>query len=112
MSHEKVERTRTNKQNRALHKFFEESAVELNNAGISQKVLLEYLEVEHTAHSVKALFRAIGRAKFGKTSTADLTTVEVQECFEEIVRLFAQHGIVMNFPSYQETAEYLKSFDL
>lgn len=105
------ERKRTLKQNKAIHKFFQEAADELNNAGISQILLLEGLEVEHTFYSVKALFRAIGRAKFGKVSTADLTTKELQETFEEMQRLFARFGISMGFPSYEDSEEYLRSYE-
>ncbi len=102
---------RTLRQNRAVHKFFNEAACELNARGITMKVLLDTLDVEHTSHSVKSIFRAIGRVKCGKTSTADLTTVELQECFEELARLFAQNGLVMNFPSYEDTKEYLSSYE-
>lgn len=106
------DRKRTSRQNRAVHKFFEEASNELNNSGISQKLLIQNLDVEHTPQSVKSIFRAIGKAKFEKTSTADLTTKELQDCFEEITRLFAQHGIDMKFPSYEDSEEYLKSYEL
>lgn len=105
-----TERKRTLKQNKSIHKFFEEASVELNNADISLKVLLETLEVEHTAESVKSIFRAIGRAKFGKVSTADLTTKELNETFEELARLFAKNGIHILFPSVENSEEYLESF--
>ena len=103
-------RLRTKKQNRAAHKFFKELSDELNNAGISQKLLIEGLEVEHTEHSVKSVFRAIGRAKFGKLSTADLTTKELHETFEEMSRICARLGIVIGFPSYEDSEEYLQSY--
>lgn len=106
----KEERKRTLRQNRSLHKFFNEAACELNACGVTMKVLLDTLDVEHTSHSVKAVFRAIGRAKFGKISTADLTTKELNETFEELARLFAQNGIYMLFPSVENSEEYLNSF--
>lgn len=105
------ETQRTKKQNRAVHKFFQEASDELNGAGISQKLLIEDLEVEHTPQSVKSLFRAIGKAKFGKVSTADLTTRELQETFEEVTRLFARFGISMTFPSYEDSEEYLRTLE-
>ena len=109
---QETDRKRTLAQNRAIHKFFQEAAVELNNAGIDQKLLLEGLEVEHTFYSVKEIFRAIGRAKFGKVSTADLTTKELQETFEEMQRMFARVGISMTFPSYEDSEEYLRSYEV
>lgn len=70
---------RTTRQNRSLHKWFEEVSRECNNSGIDMKVLVSNLRVDTTPESIKSIFREIGRLKYGKVSTADLTTKEVNE---------------------------------
>jgi hypothetical protein len=52
---------------------------ECNNSGIDMKVLVSNLRVDTTPESIKSIFREIGRLKYGKVSTADLTTKEVNE---------------------------------
>ena len=78
---------RTNLQNKSLHKWFEEVSRECNNSGIDMKVLVSNLRVDTTPESVKSVFREIGKVKYGKSSTAELTTKEGNECFEECNRL-------------------------
>lgn len=105
------EKIRTPKQNNSEHKLFEEVAVELNNHGISMKALIENLEINHTKYSVKAVFRAIGKAKFGKDSTAKLTTKETQECYEEFNRMLSSYGIFIAWPSVESSPGYLSSLE-
>lgn len=103
---------RTIKQNKALHKFFEEVSRELNNQGIDVRVMVKNLRVDATPEMVKSIFRSIGNEKYGVTSTADLTTSQVNSCYDEFNRLLALEGIHINFPSYQESDEYLNSFNV
>lgn len=103
---------RTNKQNASLHKYFEEVARELNEHGIDVKVLVSRLRVDATPEMVKNIYRAIGSEKFGIKSTAELTTKQVNECYDEFNRLLALEGIQINFPSYKESEEYLNSFNV
>ena len=93
---------RTIKQNSSLHKWFSELSRELNNNGVDVKVLVENLRVDATPEMVKSIFRAIGKEKFGVKSTADLTTSQVNECYDEFVRLMANVGIFIPFPSYND----------
>lgn len=53
------EKIRTAKQNKALHKFCELLAEACNEAGISQRLFLEGLEVDNSPESVKAVFRGL-----------------------------------------------------
>ena len=101
---------RTIKQNKSLHKYFEELSRELNNNGVDVKVLVSNLRVDATHEMVKNIFRTIGKEKFGIISTSELTTKQVNECFEEFTRLLANVDIYIPFPSYTETEEYLNSF--
>ena len=108
---DKVAKKRTLKQNRSLHKWCTEVAVELNNRGIGQKVLLERVEVDHSMESIKSIWRAICRAKFGKTSTTELTTSEINNVYDEMTRMLSEYDVHVSFPSQENTEEYLNSFN-
>lgn len=102
---------RTKKQNNSLHLFCDQLAEELTDNGISLQVFIKDLSVDLTGENVKSAIRAIGKAKFGKTSTADLTTKELQACYEEINRHISQWGIHVPFPSEETRAEALESYN-
>ena len=95
------ENKRTLKQNKSVHKYFKEVADELNGQGISQTNFIKGLEIDFSEHSVKDIFRAIGKQKYGKKSTADLTTSELQGCWEEMNRRLADFGTSIPFPSIE-----------
>lgn len=97
---------RTIRQNSSLHRWFSELSRELNNNGVDVKVLVENLRVDATPEMVKSIFRAIGKEKFGVKSTADLTTSQVNECYDEFIRLLANVGIFIPFPSYTNGEEH------
>lgn len=101
---------RTLKQNRSLHQYFNELSKELNTQRIDVKVLVENLRVDSTPEMMKNIFRSIASEKYGIKSTTELTTKQVNECYDEFNRILATQGIHINFPSYQESEEYLNSF--
>lgn len=101
---------RTIKQNSSIHSWFDEVSRELNLAGIDFKVLVESLRVDATPELVKSVFRQICYAKFEKKSTADLTSKELQECWEEMNRLLASVGVHCPYHSVENTEEYMNSF--
>ena len=107
----KVEKQRSLAQNRALHKYCQELAIELNNAGIGIDVFMKNIEADHTMESVKSLWRAFAKAKYGKSSTAELTTSEINAIYDEVNRHIAQFGIYMSFPSQENTENYLNSYE-
>lgn len=90
---------RTNQQNKSLHVYCTELANELNGAGISMQAFVKDIQVDHTMESVKNLWRAIAKAKYGKSGTSELTKQEVDKVYEEINRHVAQFGIHIAFPS-------------
>jgi len=92
---------RTLNQNNALHLYCKMLSDELNEAGISQKVFLNGLEVDNSPESVKAVFRALGMAKYGKDSTAKLTKKEMSDLYEEFNRHTSKIGISIPFPSIE-----------
>ena len=98
---ETPERTRTSQQNKSLHVYCTELATELNNAGISMRALIADLHIDHTKESVKSIWRAIAKAKYGKDSTTELTTKELQAVYEEMNRMVGNMGIYMAWPSQE-----------
>ena len=99
---ETKERQRTIQQNRSLHLYCQQLSNKLNEAGISQRVLLEGLEIDNSEESIKDIFRSLGRAKYQKSSTSMLTTIEIGDCYEELNRHIAHLGIHVPWPSQEE----------
>lgn len=89
---------RTERQSRAIHVYFEEVARELNDRGIDMRVLVKNLQVAHTKDSVKGIWKAIGEAKYGKKSTTQLTSKEIDEVYDELNKLLSEHDIHIAFP--------------
>lgn len=88
---------------------FDQVAQELNNHGITLQMALQGLEVDVTSVNVKDMFRSIAMAKFNVTSTSELDTKQIQECYEEMVRHFGKLGIEIKWPNFTDTEEYLDS---
>jgi len=89
---------RTNQQNRSLHKLCQQVADTMVEYGLDLNVVAD---VPATRETVKALFREMGRKMYGKESTADLTTVEIQQVFEVFAKAIGQHtGEPVTWPSY------------
>lgn len=105
-----MERKRTIQQNKSLHRWCEETARELNNSGISKSVFYSNIEADYTPENIKELWRSFARAKYGKSSTTELTTKEFTEIYEEMNRLLSQFGIFMPFPSETNSDNYLSSY--
>ena len=105
------EKRRTLKQNKALHKYCAEAAEECSRVGLFVQALVRNIEVDVSPELIKEMWRGIARVKFGKKSTADLTTKEFVQVGEEVGRHLAQFGIELSFPSEEDTDEYLKSYE-
>ncbi len=104
---------RSSAQNRALHKGCQEIADILVENGISLQVLLQHLDVRPSMESIKAIYRDIARAKFEVTSTADLDTSQINKVWEDLSKAVSQStGVYIPFPSYENTEEYLKSYEI
>lgn len=107
-----MEQQRTKSQNRSEHKLFQEAANECVAHGITMKPILEACDIYPTSHTMKDIFREIGRVKFGKESTADLTTVENMQVAEEFIKILSdvsQGNIALVFPSQFQSEEYLEN---
>ena len=95
---------RTLRQNDALHKYCRQLSDALVEAGISQRMFLEGLEHDTSPEFIKSVFRAIGKSKYGKTSTSILSTKECSNVYEELNRQSASKGISIPWPSEDELA--------
>lgn len=96
---------RTNQQNKAIHILFTEYAKALNEAGFDmRKTLKPSIAIPWTGRSVKEfLWKPIQKAQLNKTSTTELTTVEIDEVFDTINRHLGERiGIHIPFPSIDE----------
>jgi hypothetical protein len=97
---------RTMRQNKALHVLFQLLANTLNDNGLDMKKTLKpSVDIPWTGASVKEwLWKPVQNAQLNKNSTTKLTTVEIDQVFDTLVRhLGEQFGISMNFPSIDQT---------
>lgn len=97
---------RTPRQNRALHVLFQLLANTLNDNGLDMKKTLKpSVDIPWTGASVKEwLWKPMQKAQLNKDSTTKLTTVEIDQVFDTLVRhLGEQFGISLNFPSIDQT---------
>tara|TARA_Y200000002_G_C22471509_1_gene574776 strand:+ start:185 stop:604 length:420 start_codon:yes stop_codon:yes gene_type:complete len=94
-------KTRTSRQNNALHLYCRIAAKDLNDAGCDQrKVLKPSMSIPWTMESFKEnLFKPVMAAMFGHTTTADLKTGQVGEVYDTINReLSEKFGVQTSFP--------------
>lgn len=112
-SYIKQHKIRSTAQNKALHLLCQQIADYCVEHGITTEVLVKDFEVYPTMETIKSMIRQAGVEKYGKTSTSELTTTELQKCYEETVaRHIAQiTGEYFPFPSQETTNEALKSLE-
>jgi hypothetical protein len=104
---ERETKKRTSQQNRALHKYFELLAEELNDAGLDVKeVLRPSVDIEWTGELIKEyIWRPVQMAQLKKKSTTQLTTSEIDQIYEVITRHLGQKfGLYVPFPSEENPA--------
>lgn len=109
-------KTRSLTQNKALHKYCEMVAHELSNNGHTMQDVVKVItrvEITPTTENVKEiLWREIQKALFGKKSTTELTTAEVNRVYEVMSMFLAREfEISLPFPSEENTQEYLESYE-
>ena len=96
---------RSTRQNRAIHKYFELLADELNSAGWDMKRTLRHdVDIPWNGDTVKQwLWKPIQEAMLGKKSTTQLTTKEIDKVYETLNRHLADKlGVHTPFPSVDE----------
>lgn len=93
---------RTLQQNKALHKYFELLAKELNSAGYDmRRTLKPGVDIPWTPDNVKEfLWRPIQEAYINKHSTTELTTKEIDRVYDVINKHLGETtGVTVEFPS-------------
>lgn len=101
------EKQRTLQQNKALHKFFQLLADELNEKGLDmRKTLKESIEIPWNGRTVKDyLWRPIQELQLKKESTTELTTREIDKIYETLNRFLGEKlAVHVPFPSLEEMA--------
>jgi hypothetical protein len=105
---------RTIQQNRALHKYFELLAKELNFAGLDMKTVLKpEVNIPWSTQTVKDfLWRPIMKAYLGKRSTTEMTTKDIDEIFEilnkHLGERFGEWASFVPWPSIEQLMEQNK----
>jgi len=95
----------TGQQRKALHKFYELLAVELNSAGLDQRLVLKpSISIPWTKESVKnQLWRPVQDAMLGKHSTEDMNITEVNIVYEALSKgIGEKFKVHVKFPSEEE----------
>ena len=95
---------RTTQQNKALHLWFKQCAETLNEAGMSVTATIhDDFELDWTAYNFKEIvWRSYQQALFGSRSTAELSTKELMDVYENINRqLGEKFGVYIPFPSWE-----------
>ena len=106
-----VNKPRTSSQNNAMHKYFEQVAAALNDAGISRYEYIELLktkgiELTWTKENVKKeMWTVIQSAMYEKDKTRELEKIEVDSVYENMNRFLARYGIHVPFPSEESMME-------
>jgi len=101
-----IEKKRTSKQSRALHKWFELLAEALNDAGFDIKTTIRQdLDILWSATTIKELlWRPVQKVYLRKQSTTQLKTKDIDKIYDIINREIGQRtGIdVPPFPSIEQ----------
>ena len=101
--------TRSSKQNRALHKYFEIISEELNELGIEhqyQGITGKTLSTMYTPDLVKNfVWRPIQTALFDIESTTKIGTQEIDKIIDVITKFFSDRGVYLPFPSIETLME-------
>lgn len=112
---DKIPTKRTNKQNKAIHKYLDMVAHELQNQGQTIQDVVrktDWIEITPTTIALKeTLWRPIQEVVIGKKSTTELTTAEVNEIYAIISMFLSKHfEISLPFPNYEQDENYILSF--
>ena len=101
--------TRSDRQNNAMHLWFRQIAIELNDAGYwVRHPFSDNFEIPFTEVLVKEmLYKPTAKAMFNKETTTKLTPAELSEAAEVLVKWLSEHkGLYVPFP--QQLKDELK----
>lgn len=98
------EKQRTLKQNRAMHKYFQHLADELNDSGLDMRRTLKHdISIPWSGKTIKEfIWKPILKAQLGKESTTEMNTKDIDSVFETITRHMGEKfGLQVDFPSIE-----------
>lgn len=105
---ERIEKTRTSQQNRALHLYFAQLAEALNDAGMDMRAVIRTnVEIPWTPLSIKEyLWRPVQNKSLHKKSTTELTIGEIDKIYEVVNKVVGERtGVHIPFPSIETLEE-------
>lgn len=103
---------RTQQQNKSIHVGCQNVADVLVENGLSLNTVIKNLEIRPSMENIKDIFRSIAHEKYGVTSTAQLTTKQVNDTWEDLIKSVSEStGIFIQFPAKENTDEYINSLD-
>lgn len=95
---------RTLSQNAALHLYCKQVADECLATGVTLKTVVDAVQthgIYPDEENIKTFFRALGKAKYGKDSTAKLTKLELQDIYLTLRQSLLSVNIFTEFPSQE-----------
>ena len=101
----KVVKTRTSLQNASLHKWMSLLADALNLSGQDmRKTIRQDIDISWTEYNIKEyLFKPMMKAMYGKESTTQLSTVEIQKVYELVDKTIAERtGVTIPWPNIDQ----------
>lgn len=108
---EKQEKLMSSQQRKSIHKGCQNIADILIENGIPLNIILKNIEVRPTMHSIKDIFRAIGKSKYGIDSTEELKSNQIDPIWEELVKAVSETtGIFIQFPARENMDDTWKDY--
>jgi len=100
-----IKLTRSQKQNKSLHLFFTMISQQLNEIGIEYRYFGlkgQELSLMYTPELVKLFFwKPIQLALFDFESTTKLTTEQMNNIIDVIIKFFGDKGVLIEFPNIE-----------
>ena len=96
---------RSSQQNKALHLLFQNIAFELNRIGMEftyNGIKGMEIQTTYTPEIVKEfIWKKLQQSLYGKESTTQLTTSDINMIFEILGKWFSEKGVIIEFPSVE-----------
>jgi hypothetical protein len=114
MKMETNKKSRSNQQNKAIHKLFNTLSTELNTLGLDARIILTpTYQIWWTPEMIKRdLWCPLQKVMFGTEHTSEMTTDQVSKVYEQLAHIIGEkHGVEISFPSIEDTENYLQSYE-
>lgn len=101
---------RSNKHNAAFHVWCNEVSREMLARGIDMRLFIEKIRLTATPGTIKWLVQQMALNQIGKEHTSEMTSKELSDVSEDLIKALAMEGMIVPFPSVENTEEYMNSF--